>query len=172
MSNHLEQLTAEWLEYSGYFVRQSALVGKREKGGFEGELDIVALNPATRHLLHVECSLDADTWGKRETRFTAKFERGRKFVPSLFAGLDIPPDLDQVALLQLGGGSRETLGGARLIWVADFVADIVTTLRVHRPDKAAIPSTLPLLRTLQLAAHFSAPRGRNGSLIPLSHSRE
>ena len=84
MSNHLEQQTAEWLEYRGYFVRQSVLVGKREKGGFEGELDIVALNPVTLHLLHVECSMDPDPWEKREHRYTAKFERGRRYVQSLF----------------------------------------------------------------------------------------
>lgn len=99
MPNHLEQLTAEWLEHCGYFVRQSVLVGKREKGGFEGELDIVALNPVSRHLLHVECSLDADPWERREARFTGNFERGRRYVPFLFAGLDLPPDLDQVTLL-------------------------------------------------------------------------
>ena len=168
MSNHLEQLTAEWLEHCGYFVRQSVLVGKRDKGGFEGELDIVALNPVTRHLLHVECSLDADPWEKRETRFTAKFERGRRHVPSLFAGLHLPAHLDQVALLQFGGGDRPELGGGRLIWVADFIAEVVQALRARRPDKAAVPSTLPLLRTLQLAAHFSQSRGRVGGLVPAS----
>lgn len=72
--NHLEELTKEWLEYRGYFVRQSVLVGPRTKGGYEGELDIVALNPVTRHLLHIECSLDALAWDKRELRFAAKFE--------------------------------------------------------------------------------------------------
>lgn len=169
MSNHLEQLTAEWLEHCGYFVRQSVLVGKREKGGFEGELDIVALNPVSRHLLHVECSLDADTWDRREARFSAKFERGRKHVPALFAGLELPSELDQVALLQFGGGTREVLGGARLIWVADFVADIIATLRARHPSRAAIPSTLPLLRTLQLAAHFSTTRGLGSRLVSSSN---
>lgn len=166
MANHLEQLTSEWLEHSGYDVRQSVLVGKRDKGGFEGELDIVALNPVTRHLLHVECSLDADPWHKRELRFAAKFERGHKYVPSLFSGLDLPAKLDQVALLQFGGGDREKLAGARLIWVADFVADVLGALRSRRPDKAAVPSTLPLLRTRQLAAHFGTPRGKSGKLVP------
>ena len=167
MANHLEQLTAEWLEYCGYYVRQFVLVGRRDKRGFEGELDIVALHPVTRHLLHVECSLDADPWHKRETRFAAKFDRGRKHVPSLFSGLDLPEQLDQVALLQFSGGDRQTLAGARLIWVADFVADVLAKLRLHRPDKAAVPSTLPLIRTLQLATHFAVPRGKSGSLVPV-----
>ena len=44
MSNHLEDLTAEWLEFNGYFVRKSVLVGRRDKGGWEGELDVVAVH--------------------------------------------------------------------------------------------------------------------------------
>jgi hypothetical protein len=68
--------------------------------------------------------------------------------------------------LQFGGGSREWLGGARLIWVADFIADVLQSLRGQRPEKAAVPSTLPLLRTLQLAAHFSTPRRNSAPLVP------
>ena len=59
--NHLEQLVAEWYEYQGYFVRKNVLVGKRAKGGYECELDIVAFNPATKKLVHIEPSLDAGT---------------------------------------------------------------------------------------------------------------
>ena len=40
--NFLEQLIAEWYEYRGYFVRRNVLVGRRLKGGYECELDIVA----------------------------------------------------------------------------------------------------------------------------------
>jgi hypothetical protein len=32
--NHLEALTAEWLNYNGYFVRTAVKVGKRAKGGW------------------------------------------------------------------------------------------------------------------------------------------
>ena len=42
-SNFLEQLVAEFYEYKGYFVRRNILVGKRAKGGYECELDVVAL---------------------------------------------------------------------------------------------------------------------------------
>lgn len=166
MANHLEDLTAEWLEYNGYFVRKSVLVGKRPNGGFEGELDVVGFNPVTRHLVHVECSLDADPWPKRETRFTAKFERGRKYVPSLFEGLAFDSHPDQVALMQFGGGLRTELGGARLVWVVDFVAEMVERLSKLHPAKSAVPSTLPLLRTVQLAAQPNRPRKCANRLLP------
>lgn len=165
MSNHLEDLTAEWLEFNGYFVRKSVLVGKRAKGGFDGELDVVGLHPATKHLLHVECSLDADPWSRREERFTLKFDRGRKHIHSLFEGLDLSGQVDQVALMQFGGGSRVGLGGGRLVWVADLMQDISARLRIMSPDKKAVPSTLPLLRSIQLAVQPARERKSTNSLF-------
>ena len=38
--NFLEQLTAEWFEYRGYFVRRNIKVGKRQKGRHDCELDV------------------------------------------------------------------------------------------------------------------------------------
>ena len=170
MSNHLEQLTAEWLEYRGYFVRKSVLVGPRLKGGYEGELDIVALKPSTGHLLHVECSLDALSWDHREGRFSAKFERGRKYVPDLFDGLLIPESLDQVALLLMAGTEKTSVGGGRVIRVADFVSQICSYLKRYRPEKSAVPSNLPLLRTMQLASHFADIKPNCLPLIPHEES--
>lgn len=68
-NNYLEQLVAEWYEYHGYFIRQNVLVGKRPKGGYEGELDIVAFHPESKHLAHIEPTMDAHSWAKREERF-------------------------------------------------------------------------------------------------------
>jgi len=68
--NHLEQLLAEWYEYKGYIVKRNLQVGKRKKGGFECELDIVAFHPELKHLVHLEPSLDADSWAVREQRFS------------------------------------------------------------------------------------------------------
>jgi len=165
LSNHLEDLVGEWLEYNDYFVRKSVLVGPRPNGGFVGELDVVGFHPAKRHLIHVECSLDAHKWDKRQERFQAKFQRGRLYIPQLFPDIakGIPPD--QVALIQFGGGTRTELGGGRLVWVADFVADIVERLSKESPAKKAVPSTLPLLRTLQLAAQPSRIRKCENTLL-------
>jgi len=166
MANHLEDLVAEWLEFNGYFVRKSVLVGKRELGGFDGELDVVGLHPRTKHLLHIECSLDAIGWAKRHERFALKFDRGRKFVASLFDGLEMNSDPDQVALLQNGGGDRSTLGGARLVWVSEFIREVMADLGSMPPDKQAVPSNYPLLRTLQLAAQPFKKRPLADPLVP------
>lgn len=165
MSNHLEDLTAEWLEFNGYFVRKSVLVGRREKGGFEGELDVVGVHPQTKHLIHIECSLDADAWAKREARFTGKFERGRRYIGPLFDGLELDAEPDQVALLQFGGGDRAHVGGGRIVWVSDFVCEMVAALRLRSPESMAVPSTFPLLRTLQLAAQPVRKRTFSSQLL-------
>lgn len=60
-SNYLEQLVGEWYEYRGYFVRRNVLVGKRAKGGYDCELDVVAFHPAKHHLVQIEPSMDADS---------------------------------------------------------------------------------------------------------------
>ena len=67
-SNYLEQLLAEWYEFRAYFVRRNVLVGKRARGGYDCELDIVAFNPVTKHLVHLEPSMDTYSWDRREER--------------------------------------------------------------------------------------------------------
>jgi len=165
MSNHLEDLVAEWLEYSEFFVRKAVLVGRRAKGGFDGELDVVGYNPKSGHVIHVECSLDSDKWDRREERFTLKFERGRKYIPTLFHDLPEDYQLNQVALLGFGGSQRTELGGGRIVWVQDFIGDILDHLGHKSPAKEAVPSTLPLLRTMQLAAQRRKSRKCSNTLF-------
>jgi hypothetical protein len=150
--NHLEQLVAEWLQYNDYFVRVSVPVGPRDKGGYEGELDVVAVNPAAKHFLHVECSLDALSAEKREGRFARKFEHGRRFAKDVFRGLPVPDQLDQVAVLQFTSGKIRSIGGSRVVTVRELVHEIYDGLKGTSPQSKAVSSNLPLLRTLQVAA--------------------
>lgn len=142
--NHLEQLVAEWLQYNQYFVRVSVPVGARKLGGFEGELDVVGVNLARRHLIHVEFSLDALSLEKREHRFANKFERGRRFIKDVFTGFDIPDQLEQVAVLQFTSGKVRSLGGARLVTVREFIHEIY----------AGLSGTSPLSKAVPLTCHF------------------
>ena len=72
--NFLEQLVAEWYEYKGHYVRTNIKFGKRPRGGYEGEIDIAAFEPRERKIVHLEASMDALPWDKREKRFTKKFK--------------------------------------------------------------------------------------------------
>jgi hypothetical protein len=147
-------LVAEWLQYNHYFVRVSVPVGPRGQGGFEGELDVIAVNLAINppHFLHVECSLDALSAKKRESHFAAKFERGRRLARSVFRGLPVPEEPEQVLVLQFASGKTRKIGGVRLVTVRELIREIYDGLKDTSPQSGAVPSNLPLLRTLQLAA--------------------
>ena len=152
MPNFLEQLAAEWYEYRGYFVRRNVLVGKRSAGGHEGELDVVAFNPAKQSLVHIECSMDADSWAERERRFSQKFRMGRKYIQDLFQGFDSLPQIEPIALLAMGSSKNHvTVGGGRVVMVGELLQDI----RQKIPSSftsAIVPEQFVILRTLQFAA--------------------
>jgi hypothetical protein len=155
-TNFLEQLAAEWFEYRGYFVRRNVKVGKREKGGYECELDVVAFHPETKHLVHIEPSTDASKWEKREERYKKKFEAGRKYIPAMFPGLleatSVP---EQIALLVLASRKQERfLAGGRVVRVSAFLAEVVQHFKGFSMMSAQVPEGFPLLRTLQFVAEY------------------
>lgn len=150
--NHLEQLTAEWYEFRGYFVRRNVQVGRREKGGYECELDVVAFCPRRQHLVHIEPSMDAHTWAIRESRYTKKFEAGRRYIPGLFGGIALPPTIEQIALLGFGSTANvKVLAGGRIMTSSDLLAEITSEIGRMRISSAAVPEQYPLLRTIQFA---------------------
>lgn len=164
-ANHLEQLVAEWYEYQGYFVRRNIKVGRRAKGGYEGELYIVALHPAQRHLVHIETSLDAQSWAVRDARFRRKFEAGAKYIPGLFSGLDVPGEIEPIAVLVFAAKrARSTVGGARLVLASELFEEILSALASTSIYTAMIDEQKPLLRTLQFVAEYrsSALRALGG----------
>lgn len=155
--NYLEELVAEWYEFNGYFVRRNVRVGKRPKGGYEGELDVVAFHPEEKRLVHIEPSMDALAWAKREERFRKKFEAGRRHIPSLFRGLNIPKEVEQIALLQFASKkNRDRLGGGKLMLVSEFLVEMLRDLRKHSVASNAVPEDKPILRTLQFVAEHRA----------------
>ena len=155
MPNFLEQLVAEWYEYRGYFVRRNVNVGKRLKGGYASELDVVAFHPDKRHLVHVEPSMDCHSWAKREKRFAAKFRAGKKHIPALFKGFKDLPEIDQMAVLVYGSSiDHSKIGGGRLIHIKDLMNDIHEYLSTREVRHAAVPEQYVILRGLQFAENY------------------
>ena len=153
--NYLEQLVSEWYEFRGYFVRRNIKVGRRPAGGYEGELDVVAFHPSKKHLVHIEPSLDAHTWDKREERFAKKFAAGRKYIPKIFEGFDLPTDMEQIALLVLPSrGNRQTLGGGKLITLAELLEEIFIEIKPLSIYQNSIPEDKPLLRSFQYVSQY------------------
>lgn len=154
-SNYLEQLLVEWYEYQGYFVRNNVLVGKREKGGYKAELDIVAFNPEKKHLVHLEPSMDTDSWEKRESRYSKKFKYGREFIPQLFKGMQLPDKIDQYAVFVFASKlNHETIGGCEIKLLPDLLSEIFSSIKEKRIENNAISEHLPLIRTLQFVYQY------------------
>jgi len=154
-ANHLEQLIAEWYEFQGYFVRRNIHVGKRQKGGYECELDIVAFHPTEGRLVHIEPSLDADSWEKREARYQKKFTAGQKYIPKLFDGFDLPREIEQIAVLAFASKvNHKTLAGGTVVLVSDILKEIVRGLEGRRIEANAVPEQFPLLRTIQFIVQY------------------
>jgi hypothetical protein len=153
--NHLEQMIAEWYEYLGYFVKRNVLVGRRPLGGYECELDVVAFHPGTQHLVHIEPSLDADSWTVRERRFQKKFDAGRKYIKDLFDGLPMPEHIEQIAVLVFAVSTRHpTLGGGRVMIADQLIEEIFIALKDKRLESSAIPEQLIILRSFQYVNQY------------------
>lgn len=153
--NHLEQMIAEWYEYQGYYVKRNVLVGKREKGGYECELELIAFHPAKKRLVHIEPSLDADSWAFREKRFEKKFTAGRKYIKDQFIGLDLPDEIEQLAVFFSGSIlNHPAVGGGKVVLVGDLMAEIFEALKDTRLETGAIPEHLTILRSFQFVNQF------------------
>ncbi len=160
--NHLEQLVSEWYEYQGYFVRRNINVGPRPKGGYECELDVVAFNPETKSIIHIEPSSDALSWKKREKKYLKKFEAGRKFIPELFPSFKVQGDIQQIALFLFASkANHKMLAGGRIMLVSELMVEISNNLAKKRVAKQAVPEQYPLLRTIQLTSEFRTQIHKN-----------
>lgn len=153
--NHLEQLIAEWYEYQGYYVKRNVLVGKRINGGYECELDVIAFHPTKKHLIHLEPSLDANSWAVREKRFDKKFVAGKKYIKEQFKGLDLPDKVDQYAVfLYASAENHPRVGGGDVMLVGEIMGSIFAELNGKRLESSAIPEHLTILRSFQFVNQF------------------
>jgi len=150
--SHLEHLIAEYLEWKGYLIRRNIKVGKRLKGGWEMELDVIGYHPQRKNLVHYEPSIDAHSWATREKRYEKKFRLGRKYIlQEVFPWLGHETKLEQVAVFISHPKSRDTIAGGRIISVDELMRQIRDDiLPLGHIAKNAIPEQFPLLRTVQL----------------------
>lgn len=150
-TNFMEEIVAEWLEYQGYIVKRNERVGRRAAGGHEGELDVVAFNPRSEHLIHVETSTDGDSWAVREKRFSKKFSSGNKHIKSLFVGLHLPDKIDQKAIFGFGSDkNHKSVGGGQVVLAEDFILEILRGSKSTSLLSRAVLEKYPILRVLQM----------------------
>jgi hypothetical protein len=149
--NHLEKLIRQYYEWQGYIVRGNVKVGRLSHGGWAGELDIVAYHHKKKRLLHIEPSLDAQSWAKREVRFKKKFAAGKRYIySSVFPWLDKKTPIERIAIMSTSGTGK--LAGGRVVTVDEFMHKVKNKIaKQGKMAKNAIPEEYDLLRTIQMA---------------------
>lgn len=70
--NFLESLAAEWYAIQGYFMRTNIKANRRGNGGWNNEIDVLAYDPGSAKLVHLETS------------------KGSQRTPTLFGPFRIP----------------------------------------------------------------------------------
>jgi len=122
--SHLEDLLCEYLMWKRHLVLRNERVGKLSHGGHAGELDIVAYSPQQNVILHLEPSLDADSWKRREERYAKKFAAGKEHIAALFPWLDPTPAIRQIAIFVSAAKDRMTLAGGEVATVDEVAHEI------------------------------------------------
>jgi len=154
--NHLEQLVSEWYEFQGYFVKRNIRVGLLPTGGYETELDIVAFHPGKNHLVHIEPSLDADSWAKREKRFGKKFSAGKIYIPKIFSGFNLPDEIDQQAVFIFASDKNyKEIGGGKVIILKKLLQTIINEIKGKSLESSAIPEQYTVLRSFQYVLEYA-----------------
>ena len=153
--NFLESLVSEWYEYSGYFVRSNARTRKRQGGGWDVELDVLAYSPSDQRLIHIETSSDANSWQERKDRFLKKkFILSRQEYEELI-GSGVT-SIEKIAIVGWGSTKSDLNWGEdiRVLLIPDLLREITTKFKETSPLKQAVPESFPLLRAMQMALAF------------------
>lgn len=173
MANHLEQLVAEWLEFTGYFVRRNVKVGRLKHGGWKCELDIVAYRYKDNRLLHIEPSMDANTWAKREYRYRKKFDAGQQYIQKeIFPWLKPRVTVEQWVILWAYTTNHPKLAGGRVVPIWDFYEMVAqTVMSCGHPGGNAISEQFPLLRTIHYSLTWAWQFGDRNDLACAAHRK-
>jgi hypothetical protein len=149
----LEQIVAEWYAYKGYFVRTNIRFGRRKKGGWKGEMDVIAFHPIEKNLIHIETSTDSDTWSERKSRFQRKFRDANDHYHELFK-FEIK-EIQRIAIVGMGKPKTPPDFGdeIKIILISDFFRGITSIISKIRPTES-IPEQYPLLRAIQFATYW------------------
>jgi hypothetical protein len=152
--NFLERLIAEWYGFQGYFVRTNIHYAKRQRGGYAGEMDVVAFHPKEKTLVHLEVSMDADSWDERQRKFKKKFEIAEKHYKSEF---DF--EFEEIKKVSVAGfaipKTNIDLGqGVELVIIPEMLKIITKEMKKLDPLKSAVPEGYPLLRAIQFAVNW------------------
>jgi hypothetical protein len=99
--------------------------------------------------------MDAESWEQRERSLRKKFDAGLKHIPGLFPGLDLPDEIEQIAIFAFASrANHPTLAGRKVLLVSDLMREIMEDLSDKKTASAAVAEHHPILRTLQFVVEY------------------
>jgi hypothetical protein len=117
-------------------------------------MDVVAYDPIDKILIHVETSMDANSWEQRKQRFRKKFATAEKHYKSVF-GFDFKKVKKICVVGFAKPQSAVDLGDdIQLIVIPELMRQITETIKEKHPLKEAVPEGYPLLRTIQFTMNW------------------
>ena len=154
--NFREQLIAEWYELRGYFVRTNEKWPNRRRN--EGDMDVLALCPETRNLIHIEIASSEGKKGQWVRKTKEKFNSDDSFYMENFH----VDSVKRVAIVGSGWAANDaavkelkdhniTLQSLGQIY--EEIGKKITDDWWPERDKS-IPETLPILKGIQYALRY------------------
>ena len=95
------------------------------------------------------------TAGLLAVTLQCKFAAGKKYISQILHGLEIPEEMEQIALLVFASSkNRKTLADGKLVLVDEFLREVLEGIAHLEVSSAAIPEQLPILRSFQLMSNY------------------
>lgn len=146
---------ADWYAHRGYLVQTNSKFGPRPKGGYEGEMDVIAVKFSEHKLVHIETSSDADSWTQRYARIEKKFASAAKYYSAVF-GMEFD-EPERIAVVGVRPAKKPVaLKGIAVKSIDELMSEIKVHVRKHDPMSQAIPENYGYLRAVQFAVWFGA----------------
>ena len=117
-------------------------------------MDVVVYHPESLTLLHIETSMDADSWEVRHKRFERKFITADPYYREIFK-FEIKK-IETMVILGLSVPKKQPSlwNIVQVKYIPYFIEEITDYLSQYSPLNHAISESYPLLRAMQFAIHF------------------
>lgn len=159
--NVLEELAKEYYEYiKEYFVRTNVRFNKLDNGGYEGEIDVLSYDPKEKKLIHLECSMGAES-------NAVGYEKAEKKFPDNLDYKNIYPDntldfkkVEKIFIFKQTKELNDIImpEGITSVNLGAFIREVYSSINTDIMNKI-IPEAYPLLRTMQLTKWANNSKG-------------
>jgi len=121
-------------------------------------MDVIAYNPQTNELTHMETSVDANSWEKRKIKFQRKFRYAKEHYMEVFSFKTNDMKPIQVAIVgfnRIRDEHRSFGENIKIIHISEFIKEITESLKQKDPQRDTVPEGYPLLRAIQYSSFYN-----------------